>query len=184
MKNNIIILSTIIILILSAFILIGRNSYGGKSTTVPSNTHTSWMQYENKTPDFSFLYPESVYLYKNDGTAFVSLSALGPDDSRRASDIGLLSTLVVRSFEEDNIKTYIQTVEQDQFTEHFTSSEVTLDNGVTIPTIAYNNAFGVRTQESFIDIGGGNVLFISFAKDTMYSDMFFEILQSFEWRRL
>ncbi len=183
MKNNIIILSIIIILILGAIALVSWNFNSKKNTEAQSNTHSSWIQYKNKTHNFSFLYPESMHINENDGTAFVSVSVLSPDNSQNASDIGLLAKFTVYPVEGGNIEAYIQTINQSQFTEQFTFSEIILDNGVAIITITYNDAFGVHIQKSFIDIDGGDDLSISFVRDTKYSDTFFEILRSFDWRK-
>lgn len=179
MKNNIIILTIIGILILGVAALIKWGSFGEKDTMEP--TTASLTQYQNETPHFSFSHPESMLVSENDGNALVSVSALSPDDPRRASDIGLMSTLNVRQFEGDSVEAYIQKIAQDQFTEQFIFSDITLDNGVSVPSIIYTNAFGARVQESFIEVDSNNILVLHFVADTDYSADFEKILRSFAW---
>lgn len=175
---------TLIVAILAvvAFVFIEWGGYFDNQTnkTKQSETPAGLIRYENENTGFSFLYPDTMHLSEGDNVMLVSVSALSPGDPQRASDIGLFSTMNVRLFEGD-VTVYIETVRQNAFTEQFVFSDMNMDSGATIPSIAYNNAFGARVRECFIDTGDGTVLLVSFVEDTPYADTFLKILHSFEW---
>ncbi len=140
-----------------------------------------WTRYQNSELAFSFAYPETMYLSEDGGdTILLSVSVLSPDDPQRASDIGLFSSFTIRLLQEDSIDAYVQTIEQDSLTEQFISSDIKLDDGTIAPAISYGNAFGVRIHESFVNVGNGEIITIRFVEGTEYTDIFFEMLHSFE----
>jgi hypothetical protein len=140
----------------------------------------SWKEYRNEKIGFSFSYPADWYTHnENSNYALISVSPIGPDDKRLASDVGLITSFDVKILSEKSIEDHIKPFKNNPLFQPFTTSNIELDNGVIIPTISYFNPIGTDRIEAFVKLDNGDILQI--AHSIPVDETYMKILRSFQW---
>ncbi|MFC1720961.1 PsbP-related protein [Patescibacteria group bacterium] len=137
----------LIAIIFAGFYLYNNTGVRTENTEIKQNTiseidTSNWLTYENKEYGYRFKYPSNMYL--EESPQYISISTLSINNPKRASSIGIMSSMTIQPKDDVSIDKITEQYKKDQYLDDFAQTKIENINIDNRPAaqISYRGGYG------------------------------------------